>query len=78
MGDAGRAVRFRWRDASGETVTTLLSTPDPEGLVQAVERARAGGVRVDVADVDDVANEEEALREAEAELEHEVARARER
>jgi hypothetical protein len=67
MGDQGRAVKLVWRDEVGDEVTTLLSSPDPEGFVAAVARASAkpSGVRVDV-DPDALA---EAERELEAELE---------
>lgn len=78
MGDQGRAVRIVWRDESGDRVTTLLSSPDPEAFAAAVLRAR--GTTIErvvgrrVPTEDELA---EAEREVEAELEAEGEAARE-
>ncbi|AKT43059.1 hypothetical protein [Chondromyces crocatus] len=41
IGDAGRAVRIVWRDDAGKEQVYLVASPNPEGLAQAIERARA-------------------------------------
>lgn len=75
MGDQGRAVRIRWREPGGKTVTTLLSSPDPEGFVRAVAKARevAAPPKTRVAAGTSDADVREAERELEAELEAETA-----
>jgi len=76
MGDQGRAVRIVWRDAKGRESITLISAPDPDALVKAIEKARAGASpsasakkRVDARPKPTAAE----LAEAEAELEAELA-----
>jgi hypothetical protein len=76
MGDQGRAVRIQWRDSGGKTVTTLLSSPDPDGFVRAVAKARAAAEppKVRVATGASEVELREAERELEAELEAEKHR----
>ncbi len=87
MGDQGRAVRIGWRDEKGRETVTLLSTTDPDALVAAVEKARAGSTsparaRIGAADAPKSAATDadvaEAERELESELEAEAARRKDR
>lgn len=41
IGDAGRAVCIDWTDANGKAQTTLLASPNPDGLAHAINEARA-------------------------------------
>lgn len=84
MGDQGRAARVKWRDEKGSEVTTLVSTPDPEGLAVAVRRARdaanKGPMHARIATDDEVLAEERQLEaelaaEAEAEAKSQEQRA---
>ncbi len=46
-GHGGRGVRIRYRKKSGRETTAWVTSPDPEALVAAIDRARAAkGVRV--------------------------------
>lgn len=73
MGDQGRAVSVKWRDEKGSLVTTLVSTPDPEGLAVAVRRARDAAKAPAHARI---ATDEEVLaeeRQLDAELEQQAS-----
>jgi hypothetical protein len=46
-GHGGRGVRIRYKKKNGRESTAWVTTPDPEALVLAIERARAAkGIRV--------------------------------
>ena len=52
-GQGTRVVRIEWHDARGAKETTLVSSPDPDALADAIQRARdaaaaRSGARVEV------------------------------
>jgi hypothetical protein len=73
-GHGGRGVRIRYKKKNGREATAWVTSPDPEGLVGAIERARAAkGVRVAEAvpvssqelpavEVDELDDEEKRMR----------------
>lgn len=71
MGDQGRAMRIRWRDEKGHEVVTLLSSPDPDALVAAVQKTKAAALppKVRVAAAPPAEDVAAAERELDAELE---------
>ncbi|EYF08803.1 DUF3093 family protein [Chondromyces apiculatus] len=77
MGDAGRAVRIVWRDDRGKEQVYLIASPNPEALAAAIQRARlsrSGTLPAPIEGAQAHTDDADALaREAEAELEAELA-----
>jgi hypothetical protein len=67
FGQGTRALRIEWRDASGSTHATILTSPDPDKLAATIQRARTK-TRVAPASPDEINGE--ADREAVAESDH--------
>jgi hypothetical protein len=72
-GQGTRTVRIEWHDARGKKHATIVSSPDPDALAAAIQRARAGaasGARIATAAAE-VEGGEQVEEEAEGEARRE-------